>query len=301
MEKKRLLITGAGGFLGSNLARELGEQGFAVTAAIHETPPPPLDCPIERLDLADLATIRQYLLWTRFDAIVHCAAVSTQKACEENRKRAFLINVQATRELAEAAWLHRSRFIYISTDLVFDGSKGRYTEEDAVHPLSYYAETKCLAEQDVRLAHPEHLILRAALMYGNHGGRPGGFLGWTVEAMRRGEPLHLYLNQFRAMLHAPDIGTVIRLLLEKNLRGETYHVAGPERLSRLEMGRRIAEAYRMPDAPIVPSRIARIPSLGELDDIALDTTKVRTATGFVFTPVAEGLTKTYLRWSARRT
>jgi dTDP-4-dehydrorhamnose reductase len=104
-------------------------------------------------------------------ALVHCAAVSTVAECDENRKLAFQVNVEATRRLAGYAEERGACFIFISTDLVFDGTKGNYTEKDTPHPLTWYAETKRLAEEAVAEICTRYYIIRTALMYGSHDGR----------------------------------------------------------------------------------------------------------------------------------
>lgn len=293
MQKKKILITGGVGFLGSNLVQDFLSSGYEVTATWNKTAPPALACHWIQIDLLNHQAIKDLLLWNRFDYIIHCAALSKTDLCEADRKYAYQMNVQTTRMLAEESLTHHTKFIFISTDLVFDGSKGWYTEDDPVNPQSYYAETKCFAEQDVRLTCSDYLIIRTALMYGNQDNGLGGFLLWTIDKMKNDEPLKLFINQFRTIVFVHDVSKSIIGLIQSSVANQTYHVAGPERLNRVEIGKRVADIFHFPHAFIMPTRIHRPIKLGELDDIALRTDKIRSAIGITFTPVNEGLAKTY--------
>ena len=301
MQKKKILITGGAGFLGSNLVKEFIAFGYDVTATWNAIEPPPLACHWIQFDLLRHQAIKELLLWNSFDYIVHCAALSIATLCETDRKRAYQMNVQATRVLAEESLIHHTKFIFISTDLVFDGSHGWYSEEDPVHPQSYYAETKCLAEQDVRLISPDYFILRVALMYGNYGNALGGFLSWTLDRIMNHEPLNLYLNQFRTILYVQDVFDVIHKLLQTQTKNQTYHLAGTERLNRVEIGKRLIGVFQLPDVNIRPVRLRRSIELGESDDIALLTDKIRSAIDFEFTPVHDGFLRTFQHWAALNT
>lgn len=299
MQKKKILITGGAGFLGANLIEGMTQLGYRITATYHTAPLLSLPCEWIHLDLLNHQSVENHVLWNEYDCIIHCAAMSKLPACESDRKLAFQTNVSATRVLSEESSLHHSKFIFISTDLVFSGTHGWYVEDDQVNPQSYYAETKCLAEQDVRLICPDYIILRIALMYGNHNSNLGGFLSWTVEKMMKNEALHLYMNQFRAIMHVTDAVYIIDRILHSNLSNQTFHAAGPERLNRVEIGKRVAHVFGIPNPHIIPTRIPRSITLGESDDIALRTDKLRSALGMEFTPVFQGLYKTFHTWKAR--
>ena len=288
MNASSILITGGAGFLGWNLINRLSKH-HRVIGTFHRSEP----------DSSQAATwIRLPLESTNFpealkphtpSAIIHCAAVSNVAACAADEKRAFALNVDATRRLAEFAAKENIPFVFISTDLVFDGVKGGYTEEDAVHPTSYYAETKCLAEELVKATGGRHYILRTALMYGEHENKPGSFLRWTVDVFRRNEALRLYGNQFRNPLYAPDVAAVLEQLLERKSPSGIYHLGGPERFPRTEIGVYIARAFGFSGDIIIETLLMRAPELMSTDDTTLVTDKVRSAIGMIFTTLQSGL------------
>ena len=132
-------------------------------------------------------------------------------------------------------------FIFFSTDLVFDGNKGNYVEQDLPRPLSVYAQTKASAEDLVR-RHPQHIIVRISLT----GGRsPSGNRGFNEEmknAWRAGKTLNLFTDEFRCPASADVIARAVWELVSQGARG-TFHLCGAERLSRFEIGQILASKH----------------------------------------------------------
>lgn len=221
-------ITGAGGLIGSHLVRTVPEfvPGWRVR-------------PLTRaeLDLTDNSALRRLFLAERPAVIIHCAALSRIADCEANPALAEAINVGTTQQLAELAG--SVQLILLSTDLVFDGARGNYSESDAVNPLNTYAETKVRAEAAV-LANPRHTVVRLSL---NAGRSPTGTKSFNEDMLRawkRGQTLNLFTDEFRNPL--PAVVTA-RALWELALGRHTglYHLGGAERLSRWEIGQVVGD------------------------------------------------------------
>jgi dTDP-4-dehydrorhamnose reductase len=171
--------------------------------------------------------------------VVHCAALSKSPACQANPELARLVNVEVTERLAGLA--SDIPFLFFSTDLVFDGAKGDYTEEDPVHPLSVYAETKAAAEEIV-LGNPLHTVVRTSL---NGGTSPTGDRGFNEEmrqAWKAGRTLNLFVDEFRCPIAAEVTAKAVWELTRSGFAG-LYHLAGSERLSRWEIGRLLAARW----------------------------------------------------------
>lgn len=188
------------------------------------------------MDLLDFATVRATFLAQKPAAIIHCAAMSKSPDCQANPQLAHKINVEATALLAELA--DDLPFIFFSSDLVFDGQKGNYTEIDPVGPLSIYAETKVAAERIV-LANPRHTVIRTSL---NGGTSPRGDSGFN-EQLRRdwqaGKVPKFFVDEFRCPIPAIATARATWELLNSGATG-LFHVAGAERLSRLQIGEALA-------------------------------------------------------------
>jgi len=152
--------------------------------------------------------------------------------------RAQYVNAQATAILAELAEQAGARFLLVSTDLVFDGEKGWYREEDTPSPLSVYGRTKAAAETPV-LSIPRSVVVRMSLLFGpSLIGRPY-FFDDQVAALREGRPLPLFSDEWRTPLSLATAARALLAIGRSDVRG-LLHLGGPERMSRLEMGQRLA-------------------------------------------------------------
>ncbi len=284
MAPNTYLITGAAGFLGWNLGRMLIRGQSTVVGTWHHSKPDRCasgHCMQFDLEQDDAETL---LAATSPDVVVHCAALASRAACEADPDLARRVNVDATRRLAEACAERDATFVFISTDLVFDGSRAPYREEDPVSPASVYAETKAAAELEVAGVCPKHYILRPALMYGQTAqDTPGSFLSWNVGRPAAGAAVQLYTNQYRMPLYAPDLARSIESLVKSNAGYGIYHCAGPERMTRYEIGLRIAEHFDL------PAGLMEKTELPVTDDTSLVTEKVLRATGVEFMGLDNGL------------
>ena len=283
------IITGASGFLGWTIARGFAEKGYVLTGTYSRTyPDAGAAQQWKRLSLTDQKDITT-LLTLEPQCIVHCAAMARREDCDADPALAEQVNVDAARQIAAIARDWDMPIVYISTDLVFDGTRAPYHEEDPVSPASVYAETKARGEEAVRETCPKHYIVRPALMYGEHSGVPGSFLAWTAAALKQGENLNLFVNQFRTVLFAPDVPRLLHALIDGPAPFGTYHAAGPERLNRYDIGCRIADAMEAAHGQLRETYLERPEGLGEIDDTSLVTTKARTEANMNFTPLEAGL------------
>jgi dTDP-4-dehydrorhamnose reductase len=222
-------ITGAGGLVGNYLVQ--AAPRFAPGWRVR-----PLTRPLE---LTDFPAVQRALETDAPALIIHCAALSKSPDCQRDPGRARLLNVEVTRNLTTLA--RDIPLVFFSTDLVFDGRKGNYAEDDAPNPLSVYAQTKVEAERLV-LANPRHTVIRASL---NAGISPTGNrafnermrLAWQAE-----ETLTLFTDEFRCPLPAVITARAVWELVRSNQPG-LYHLAGAERLSRWEIGRLLAKRW----------------------------------------------------------
>jgi len=220
-------ITGAGGLIGNYLFHSAAK--FAPDWRVR---------PLTRsdIDLADAPKVGALFRQEQPNAIFHCAALSKSPDCQANPALARKLNVDVTIQLCELA--RDIPFIFLSSDLVFDGRTGNYDETRPVNPLSVYAQTKVAAEHIV-LSNPRHMVIRTSL---NGGISPSGDRGFNEQlrnAWHSGETLRLFTDEFRCPIHAEVTARAAWELLAKNQPG-LYHVAGSERLSRWQIGRLIA-------------------------------------------------------------
>lgn len=230
MNDRLVWITGAGGLIGNYLvqtAREFAPEWSVIGLAR------------PRLDLTDFPTVRQRFLQDRPKALIHCAALSRTLDCQANPQLARELNVELTAFLAQLA--AQIPFVFLSSDLVFDGGQGNYDERARVNPRSVYAQTKVAAEQLV-LANPNHTVVRTSLNGGVSSTGDRGFNEQLRKAWEAGKTLTLFTDEFRCPIPAVVTARAIWQLVGQNQRG-LYHLAGSERLSRWQIGQLLAARW----------------------------------------------------------
>lgn len=226
----RAWVTGAGGLIGSWLVRVAPESAPDLSAT---------GLTRADLDLLDFDSVRERFKREKPGIVIHCAALSRSFDCEANPVLARRVNVEVTALLAELA--ADATFVFFSTDLVFDGRAGNYSEDAQPNPLSVYAETKAAAEALV-LANPKHLVIRTSL---NGGISPSGDRGFNEQmrlAWQAGKRLRLFADEFRSPIAAEVTARATWELARQNADG-VFHIAGRERLSRWDIGLLLAERW----------------------------------------------------------
>ena len=276
MSGRQLWVTGAGGLIGSQFVR------LAPTLAPHWSV---RGLGRADLDLRDAKAIRHRFSQERPAAIIHCAAMSKTPACQADPALARQINVEATALLAELA--AETPFIFLSTDLVFDGRLGNYDEAAAPNPLNVYAETKAQAEQ-VILRNPHHTVIRTSL---NGGVSPTGDRGFNEEtrnALRSGRTLNLYTDEFRSPIAALVTARAILELLQRGAAG-LFHIAGSERLSRWEIGQRLVARWGEGASQLRAGSLRDHTGPARAPDTTLDCAKARALLSFPLPKFSEWL------------
>jgi dTDP-4-dehydrorhamnose reductase len=237
----RILVTGASGRLGSALIDRLtGERRHEIVAWSGTTRGRSVGIPLLPVDLCHAPAILESLEAADPDAVIHAGAVSSADAVYRGRTRARAVNVEATRFLAAWAASRGRRLVFTSTDLVFDGSKSWYREDDPARPILAYGRTKSEAERFV-LVVPGGLVARLSLLFGSTPSGRLGFIDLAIDALRRGEPRPFFEDEFRTPLDYRTAADILVRLVESEAVG-IVHVGGPERLSRFELMRRAALA-----------------------------------------------------------
>jgi dTDP-4-dehydrorhamnose reductase len=270
----KLLVTGAGGSLGAYLLRDLTTRSWQVTAWSGTQIGSLFAIPLHPVDLADPDAVTRAFAETRPDVVVHAAALAKVGDCCANPARARLVNVDGTRRLAELAAQHNARLLLVSTDLVFDGEHAPYREGDPPAPLSVYGRTKAEAEQAV-LAYPGNAVVRLSLLFGPALTGRISFFDQQIEALRRRKPITLFDDEWRTPLALPIAASALVELVESSFTG-LLHLGGPERLSRLEMGEKLARRLGSDPSLVVRIRRDSIPaSEPRPRDVSLDSSRWR--------------------------
>ncbi|WP_324716538.1 dTDP-4-dehydrorhamnose reductase [Carboxydochorda subterranea] len=269
----RILVTGGHGQVGRELDRLA--RGPGATGATSLWAPGRSE-----LDVTRPHEVLAALLDFRPSAVIHAAALTDVDRCEREVELAHQVNAEATAELARVCARHRIPLVYVSTDYVFDGAKGRpYVEGDTPRPLSVYARTKWQGEQAVSAAGGPHAIVRTAWVYSIFG---RNFAVAILEAARRsaeegsGEPLRVVADQVGSPTYARDLATALLRMVEMDLASSRrlFHAANAGACSRWEQARALVAlaGWEVPVLPVSTGempRPARRPAYSALDSGAL--------------------------------
>jgi dTDP-4-dehydrorhamnose reductase len=285
----RIVVTGASGQLGSYLLDDLKGSVHEIVGWSGRTADSRGRVGILPVELTDHAAVARALEDANPDLVIHSAAVSSAEVARRDPRRSEAVNVGATRFLSEWAAHHDRRLIYTSTDLVFDGSRSWYCEDDPAHPIGVYGQTKHAAEHFV-LDVPRGLVVRLSLLYGPSRSGRDGYFDRTTAALKTGTPQAFFSDEHRTPLDYRAAARVLVRLAESDALG-VVHVGGPERLSRFDLMRRAAPALGIDPLLIKPNRRADV-SLPEPRpaDLSLDCTRLRSLfPDLVLPPIEDAL------------
>jgi dTDP-4-dehydrorhamnose reductase len=254
----RLLLTGASGQLGAYVLKELAHKEWTVAAWSGSRTGRIFGRELQPVDLRDGKRAARVFHQFHPTAIIHAAALTSVTACRAEPLLAEEVNVEGTRVLAELATREGVRILYVSTDLVFDGERAPYREQDSPCPLSIYGQTKVLAER-VILAAPRSMVVRPSLLFGpTLLGRPY-FFDEQIAALREQRRMTLFKDEWRTPLSMATAARALILLLQSEFEG-ILHLGGPERLSRLEMGQRLARFLNVDAGAIQAGERGSVPA-----------------------------------------
>ena len=287
--RPRVLVSGGSGFLGGYLLQRLS-RSYEVYAGFRSGAPPGSVSPFE-LELTDKASIDAARPLAP-SYVVHNAALTKPDLCEDDPNSAHATNVDGTRLLAEAVQDSCTRFVYCSTDLVFDGARPESAETDAPSPLMVYGRTKLEGEGAARAVLGERvMVVRLALLYGKGRGRSAGrtFTERMLEEARQGRAVRFFRDQYRSPLYVEDAAAGVESALTWPEAPAVVHLGGPERISRFEMGVQTLEVFELDRSLAVAVRMEDVPSrVPRPRDVSFDIRRARSK-GFDPLSVREGL------------
>lgn len=230
-------MIGASGQVGSALATRLRERGHAVVGT-HGRVALPWTVP---LDFTDVEATARLVDSSAPDWVFCPAGLTHVDRCEDHREEAFRVNRDAPAATARAAARCGAGFVYYSSEYVFDGASGPYAEDEPVHPVSVYGESKLAGEGAVREANPRAVVIRTTVVYGPE---PQGknFVYQLLRRLRAGERMRVPADQVSSPTYNADLAAASVELAERDLVG-LVHVAGASILDRFAFARLACEVF----------------------------------------------------------
>ncbi len=248
---KRLLITGASGFLGWHLC-QLAKQEWEIygTCLSHSIEIPGVK--IFKVNLTDFPELQQIFKTIKPAAVIHTAAHSQPNFCQIHPEESHTINVTASCNIAGLCADNSIPCAFTSTDLVFDGLNPPYCETDSICPVNIYGEQKAIAEAGMLERYPMTAVCRMPLMFGGETPTAKSFLQPFIQTLKNGKELNLFIDEFRTPVSGKTAAKGLLLALEK-VNG-IIHLGGKERLSRYDFGLLLAEVFQLSTSGIKACR-----------------------------------------------
>lgn len=238
----RLLITGVSGMLGHRLAIEATQNDYEVFGTYLSHPVKIKNCQTLPLEITSSPEVENALKKIRPDIVIHTAALTNVDYCEENPEEAFKINAQGSKILCQFCLEKGIKVVYISTDFVFDGERGLYSEEDLPNPLSVYARSKLEGEKEVEKL-PDFLIFRATI-YGWHLDDQKSIPEWVIANLSQNKPIKAFTDRIITPIYTGFLSSVTLKCLEKNLKG-VFHIGSRESLTIYNFALKTAEVFSL--------------------------------------------------------
>jgi len=251
----KVLITGANGLLGQHLTKLLLDKNYQVVATGRGESRLPFEpsgnYTYHTMDIANAFDTYAIMSREQPDVVVHAAAMTQVDDCEKQPELCERINVQGTAQILTDAETFSSHFIYISTDFVFDGEKGNYSEEEDTNPISLYGFTKLQAESMVQVSDIPFAIVRTCLVYGNLlKGTRSNIVSWVKESLEQDKTIQVVSDQLRTPTYVGDLAKGIALIIEQKATG-IYHISGKDWLTPYDIALKTAQQFQLDASKIV--------------------------------------------------
>jgi dTDP-4-dehydrorhamnose reductase len=281
-----IVVTGANGKLGQYLLSEGAQSGQPLVAWMRRPGASNWGHAERHLELLEAESWSRALCQDKPVALIHCAAMPSVDGCLREPELAWRVNVELTDRLAEQCQRRSVRFVYVSSDMVFDGESAPYAEGALVAPLSYYGKTKAAGEQ-AALKHGGW-VARVALMVGPALGHYQSHYDLTLERLRRDETVESFQDEWRGILSFRDAARGLLKLAQLPPERRLLHLAGARR-SRYEMSRLMAGLLGKPERVRASSRLDFPSPEPRARDLTLNCQETRQVLGWQPQPLEDQL------------
>ncbi len=255
MIRKKVLVTGSNGLLGQKIIYSLIERKDIDLLASSKG----LNRLITKsgyryvdLDITKNEEVKKVFENENPDAVINCAAMTNVDYCEENQDSCWEINVKAVENLAKSCEVSKSHLLHLSTDFVFDGKSGPYTENDKPNPLHFYAKSKLKSEEIVKKIMTNWTIARTIIIYGiTDNMSRSNIVLWAKKEIENGNTINVVNDQLRSPTLAEDLAKGCISIIDKSAFG-LYHLSGPKTYSILDLVHKVADFYNLDKSLILP-------------------------------------------------
>jgi dTDP-4-dehydrorhamnose reductase len=250
--KNRILIIGSNGMLGQRLAyhfMKMNNVELLCSSAEDDSFIP--NVPYQKIDITGKLGVKELIMNFFPDYVINCAAFTNVDKSESERETAWRINVTGVENISFYCWTIDAHLIHFSTDYIFDGKNGPYSEEDKPNPIGYYGRTKLASENSVRISGTRNTIIRTNILYGpaKHG-RPD-YVKWVINSLRAGNEIRIVTDQIGNPTYIDDIVKSIESIIDFRIEG-IFNIGGSEQITRYNFTIRIADFFNLNKTNIKP-------------------------------------------------
>jgi dTDP-4-dehydrorhamnose reductase len=265
----KILVIGGGGQVGSKIIEQSRE--YHEIYATYLTRPPPLSASkIFLADKTDKNSIQSLVKKIKPDVVIDTAALHNVDYCETNKEQSHIVNVEGTKNVAEACNAIGIKMVFVSTDYIFNGKSGHYKETDAPSPINFYGQSKLDGENAIKKICKNYCIARTSVIYSwdptqsaqTTSGKPLNFAMWAYEKLGKKEQLNIVNDQYCSPTIADHLAQTLLKICEKDVSG-LYHVAGKTRINRYDFILKIAEKMGYDPTLIQPANSSSLKQKAE--------------------------------------
>ncbi|MBM4172957.1 MAG: dTDP-4-dehydrorhamnose reductase [Ignavibacteria bacterium] len=289
----RIALIGGNSKVGSAISRLLEKetdwQLHVYSSTLQQSVSDRIFC--KHIEYADIKKLKEEFIEIRPDFIINTAAMTNVDGCEIQRQEAWFSNVTFVEQLARLSLIVESHLIHFSTDYVFDGTKGPYTEQDQPNPICYYGKSKLAGENAVLKSHFNNTVIRTNVVYGLTTNDQSDFVQWVIKCHEAKKTMNIVDDQLSNPTLTDDLALSVKRIIEKKRCG-LYHIGGNTYCNRYEFTLEIAKIFHLDESLIAPiqthslNQKAKRPLRGGLINL-----KAHTDLGIQYSTIQEGLVR----------
>ena len=249
----KLMIFGGGGFIGGNLARVARQKGWEVYVADNR---PRVQAEWQTADISNQESVDKAIAAIAPDAVVNVAAIANVDQAEQNKELAHKVNVDGARYIAESCSRRGARYVFFSSDAVFDGKGSSYTEADEPRPVNFYGRTKMEAEKAVLEACPKAVIVRISLVLGFPVESGNSFFASLMDKLSEGKDVGCPVDEIRTPVDVLTLSECVLELCESDFSG-VIHIGATDSISRYDLTRELARRFGFNEDRIIPQTLPK--------------------------------------------
>lgn len=256
--KKRILIIGSNGMLGQSLTTHfMFKKEIELMCASFEDSSFYGNINYKKIDITSPKEVKDLIKNFCPDYVINSAAYTNVDGCESEKELSWAINVTGVENIIKYTRACSGHLIHISSDYIFDGLNGPYTEEEKPNPISHYGKEKLAAENAILSSGIKFTIIRTNVLYGStQFGRPD-FVKWVFNSLKEKKNIKIVKDQFNNPTYIDDLSSAIAKIIELNKKG-VFNIAGDEVISRLDFTNKIADYYNLDKSLITPILTAEL-------------------------------------------